>query len=66
MLQRDRLLKKPDILPILKIGKNKLYDIINSGDFIKPIKLPGVKLDFYSYTELQNWISKQKEKRSEK
>lgn len=66
MAQRDRLLKKPDILPILKIGKNKLYDIINSGDFIKPIKLPGVKFDFYSYLELQNWISKQKEKRSEK
>lgn len=66
MSQRDRLLKKPDILPILKIGKNKLYDIINNGDFIKPIKLPGVKFDFYSSVELQKWIEVQKAKRNEK
>lgn len=65
-MSNDRLLKKPDILPILKIGKNKLYDIINSGDFIQPIKLPGVKFDFYSSVELQKWIEIQKAKRSEK
>jgi len=63
---RDRLLKKPDLLPILKIGRNKLYDIIKSGDFIQPIKLPGVKLDLYSYNELQQWILTQRQKRNEK
>ncbi len=66
MAGRDRLLKKPDLLPILKIGRNKLYDIINSGDFIQPIKLPGVKLDLYSYNELQQWMVAQKAKRNEK
>lgn len=66
MAQRDRLLKKPDILPILKIGRNKLYDLIKSGDFIKPIKLPGVKLDLYSHAELQQWILVQRQKRNEK
>lgn len=66
MAEKDRLLKKPDLLPILKIGRNKLYDIINSGDFIRPIKLPGVKLDLYSYNELQQWMVAQKAKRNEK
>lgn len=66
MAGKDRLLKKPDLLPILKIGRNKLYDIINSGDFIRPIKLPGVKLDLYSYNELQQWMVAQKAKRNEK
>ena len=36
-MNNDRLLKKPELLPILKIGRNKLYDIINSGEFIKPV-----------------------------
>ena len=66
MAGKDRLLKKPDLLPILKIGRNKLYDIINSGNFIRPIKLPGVKLDLYSYNELQQWMVAQKAKRNEK
>ncbi|MDD3009614.1 MAG: hypothetical protein PHQ70_12220 [Arcobacter sp.] len=59
----DTLLKKPDILKILKIGRNKLYDIINSGDFIKPVRLPNTQIDLYSNNELQDWIQKQKEAR---
>lgn len=65
MKHEDRLLKKQDILPILKIGKNKLYDIIKSGDFIEPVKLPNVKIDLYSHDELQVWIEKQKNKKKE-
>lgn len=59
----DTLLKKPDLLKILKIGRNKLYDIINSGEFINPIRLPNTQIDLYSHDELQEWIKKQKEKR---
>lgn len=59
----DTLLKKPEILKILKIGRNKLYDIINSGEFINPIRLPYTQIDLYSHNELQEWIIKQKEKR---
>lgn len=59
----DTLLKKPEILKILKIGRNKLYDIINSGEFINPIRLPHTQIDLYSHNELQEWIIKQKEKR---
>ena len=59
----DTLLKKPDLLKILKIGRNKLYDIINSGEFINPIRLPNTQIDLYSYDELQEWIKKQREKR---
>ncbi len=62
-MKNDRLLKKPEILPILKIGKNKLYDIINSGEFINPIRLPNTQIDLYSHNELQEWIKKQREKR---
>ncbi len=60
----DRLLKKNDILPILRIGRNTLYELINSGEFIKPVSLPGIKLDLYSNNELQKWIDEQKNKRS--
>lgn len=61
MAGKDRFMKKPDMLPILGFKKNKLYDLINSGEFIKPIKLPGVKMDLYSFNELQEWMKLQKE-----
>ena len=56
----DTLLKKPDVIKILKIGRNKLYDIINSGQFINPIRLPNTQIDLYSNNELQEWIRQQK------
>jgi prophage regulatory protein len=59
----DTLLKKPEIIKILKIGRNKLYDIINSGEFINPIRLPNTQIDLYSHNELQEWIEKQKSNR---
>ena len=55
----DTLLKKPDVIKILKIGRNKLYDIINSGQFITPIRLPNTQIDLYSNNELQEWIRQQ-------
>ena len=59
----DTLLKKPDVIKILKIGRNKLYDIINSGQFISPIRLPNTQIDLYSNNELQEWIRQQKDAR---
>lgn len=59
----DTLLKKPDVIKILKIGRNKLYDIINSGQFISPIRLPNTQIDLYSNNELQEWIRQQKDGR---
>ncbi|PRM93829.1 AlpA family phage regulatory protein [Arcobacter cryaerophilus gv. pseudocryaerophilus] len=59
----DTLLKKPDVIKILKIGRNKLYDIINSGQFISPIRLPNTQIDLYSNNELQEWIRQQKDVR---
>ncbi|XQC05146.1 helix-turn-helix transcriptional regulator [Arcobacter cryaerophilus gv. pseudocryaerophilus] len=62
----DTLLKKPDVIKILKIGRNKLYDIINSGQFISPIRLPNTQIDLYSNNELQEWIRQQKNVRDKK
>ena len=62
----DTLLKKPDVIKILKIGRNKLYDIINSGQFISPIRLPNTQIDLYSNNELQEWIKQQKDVRDKK
>ena len=65
-MKEDRFLKKNDILPVLKIGRNSLYELINQGEFIEPIALPGIKIDLYSNNELQQWIKQQIEKRNEK
>ena len=62
----DTLHKKPDVIKILKIGRNKLYDIINSGQFITPIRLPNTQIDLYSNNELQEWIRQQKVVRDKK
>ena len=62
----DTLLKKQDVIKILKIGRNKLYDIINSGQFITPIRLPNTQIDLYSNNELQEWIRQQKVVRDKK
>ena len=59
----DKKQKKPDVIKILKIGRNKLYDIINSGQFISPIRLPNTQIELYSNNELQEWIRQQKDVR---
>ena len=54
------------MIKILKIGRNKLYDIINSGQFITPIRLSNTQIDLYSNNELQEWIRQQKDARYKK
>lgn len=62
---QDRFLKKPEICKVLGLGRNKVYDLINSGKFIEPVPLPDVKIDLYSQKELQEWMKNRRLKRDE-
>lgn len=63
--EQDRLLKKPEICKVLGLGRNKVYDLINSGEFIGPVPIPDVKIDLYSQKELQEWLKNRRLKRDE-
>ncbi len=59
-MQKDKLIKINEITKILNVGRNKIYDMINSGQFITPVKLPGCNLRLYSEKDLMNWIEEKK------
>ena len=62
----DQLLKINEITKILNIGRNKVYDLINSGQFINPVKIPGCGLRLYSQKDLMNWIEERKSENNKK
>ncbi|MGA1932600.1 helix-turn-helix transcriptional regulator [Arcobacter sp. YIC-464] len=62
-MKLDKLLKRKEITDYISIGDTKLRELIKKDLFIKPVKIQGFKEDLYSLSELQNWISEQKEKR---
>ena len=59
----DKLIKRKEITNYISIGDTKLRELIKKDLFIKPLRIEGFKEDLYSLSEVQNWISEQKEKR---
>lgn len=62
-MEFDKLIKRKEISNYVSVGDTKLRELIKNGLFIQPVKIEGFKEDLYSLSEIQNWISKQKEKR---
>ncbi|MDO5646315.1 AlpA family transcriptional regulator [Paracoccus sp. (in: a-proteobacteria)] len=56
-MQHDtlKLMRLPDVLSHLSIGKTTLYDMVKRGDFPAPIKLG--RASFWSSDQVSQWIS---------
>ena len=61
----DKFIKRKEICEIVSIGDTKLREMISDGKFITPIYIEDFNEGLFSYIELQEWMKKQKEKRSQ-
>ena len=52
-----RLIRLPELTQRLGIGKTKLYALIKSGEFPKPVKLG--KASLWSSDKVSKWIDEQ-------
>lgn len=59
MSETHRFLKIDDVLDRLQIGKTKLYDMIQKGEFPKPVKIGGASR--WPDTALRQWQDKKME-----
>lgn len=62
----DKLIQTGEIENYVGIGKTKIKEIIESGNFVKPIFISGFAYALYSVREIQQWIEDQKQKRNAK
>ena len=62
----DKLIQTGELEKYLGIGKTKIREIIESGNFVKPIYISGFSYSLYSVKEVQEWIEEQKQKRHSK
>lgn len=54
----DRLLGRDEVLALCGIGKSKLYDMINHGEFEAPMKLGSRSV--WPAREVRNWQDRQR------
>ncbi|MFZ3205743.1 MAG: AlpA family phage regulatory protein [Pseudomonas sp.] len=57
----DRLIKLEDVISQAGIGKTKIYNLIQLGEFPAPIKLGYASR--WSQIEIQDWVEQLKAKR---
>lgn len=63
-MSEDKLIQTGEIENYVGIGKTKIKEIVESGDFVKPIFINGFAYALYSVKEIQQWIEEQKQKRN--
>ena len=66
MEKEDKLIQTGEIEKYVGIGKTKIREIIDSGEFVKPIFISGFAYSLYSVKEIQQLIEEQKQKRNTK
>ena len=58
----DRILRKPEVLEMVGLGKSAMYEAISEGRFPRPIQLSKRSVGCLE-SEVQEWIKEQAEKR---
>lgn len=56
-LEEDKLITANEVISKCSIRRNSYYEMLNSGKFIKPVRIPGIKKILYSNKEFQIWLS---------
>lgn len=60
----DKLLKRKELCEILKIKDTKIRELIKNNKLIVPIYIEGFSEPLFSQIELEEWIEKQKSRRT--
>lgn len=51
-----KLLRLPDVLMRTALSRSAIYDLMNAGQFPKPVKIGG-RLNAWPETEIDDWIA---------
>lgn len=57
-MRMTTLLRLPEVLARTKLSRSKLYELLDRGDFPKPVKI-GARVNAWADTELEDWIQAQ-------
>ena len=57
------ILRLPEVLAMIGIGKTALYEHIKNGTFPAPIKIGGGRASGWIDTEIIQWLAEQKQNR---
>ena len=52
------LLRLPDVLDRTKLSRSKLYELLETGEFPKPVKL-GDRVNAWADNEIEEWVQTQ-------
>lgn len=52
----DVLLRRKEVLEIMRFSNTRLYRMIANGSFPPPLKLPGTRVIAWRKSDLENWI----------
>ena len=61
--QVDRILRLPEVMHIVALGKTTIYALIKTDDFPKQIKL-GKKTTGWLESEIRQWVAERAQSRS--
>lgn len=53
--ENEKILKIHDVIDVVKMSRSSIYNMINRGDFPKPLKL-GERSSGWLRSEVYNWI----------
>jgi len=56
LFPRDRLLRLPDVMEIVALGRTQIYEMIKAGAFPSPCR-PTEKASRWSENEVQAWVA---------
>lgn len=52
----DVLLRRKEVLEIMRFSSTRLYRMIANGSFLPPLKLPGTRVIAWRKSDLEKWI----------
>jgi prophage regulatory protein len=55
-LQRDRLLKVPEVCQLITWSRSKVYEAVSAGEFPRPIRLSANRVAFRE-SDIAGWIN---------
>ena len=55
LVERDRLLRIGEVLEITGLSKSVLYEMVNRGDFPRPLRI-GLRAVAWRQEDIQHWL----------
>lgn len=57
------LLRLPQVIERTALSRSTIYELMSRGEFPRPLKISGARLNAWYATEIENYISKRADQR---